>query len=76
MDHLVVGSGDARCLPSGIAPVGHIHAVDPTSYTTLCTKPVVFVFLEVAFPITDSDTSCPTCAGLAAATGRQLAHAA
>jgi hypothetical protein len=64
---LILGSTGAACRPRGIAAADLLHAVNPVTCATLCGAPVVFVFLEVAFPGLDPEASiCPECSELAA----------
>jgi hypothetical protein len=66
---LIVGSLGASSGADGIAAVDVVHAVRPVGYRTLCGTPVVFVFLDLPFPVGEAGdlTVCDTCRVLAPA---------
>lgn len=74
---LILGSTGASCRPRGIAASDLLHAVRATDCTTLCGAPVVFVFLQTAFPGPDLEAPvCPECSTLAIRQARAEAGAA
>ncbi len=66
MSALIVGSTGASCRSRGIAAVDVLHAVRVSDCRTLCGAPVIFLFLDTAFPAGDAEAElCSSCRALA-----------